>query len=320
MCHETAPAADQGFEVIVEKVQSGRRSRSRFGLVGSSLFAFCVILPKTFRLLGCLGEMAGSGIFVNGAIAMAWIFGLILLMLCGAWLALLWRKRQPLQMSTLQAVLYGINYLVARILWRAKVVGEFPVGDGQGAVVVSNHRSSLDPSFIQILVDRPVHWMVAAEYFANPVLGYLLRLCMTIPAKRNGLDTTSAKTAIKMALDGSLVGIFPEGTVNETDEFMLPGLPGAALVALKAQVPIVPCYIEGSPYDGTAIGCLLMPAKVTLVIGEPIDLSPYHGREGTREAAEEVTELLMRRVAELAGRPEYEPRVRRRRSRNGRVR
>jgi hypothetical protein len=37
-----------------------------------------------------------------------------------------------------------------------------------------------------------------------------------------------------------------------TDEFMLPVRPGVAMIALKSKVPLLPCYIEGSPYGGTA--------------------------------------------------------------------
>ena len=40
---------------------------------------------------------------------------------------------------------------------------------------------------------------------------------------------------------------------------------GAALIALKARAPVIPCYIHGAPYDDTALGCLLMPAAVRLV-------------------------------------------------------
>ena len=34
----------------------------------------------------------------------------------------------------------------------------------------------------------------------------------------------------------------------------MPGRPGAALIALKARVPVVPCYIHDAPYDGTMLG------------------------------------------------------------------
>jgi len=79
----------------------------------------------------------------------------------------------------------------------------------------------------------------------------------------------------------------------------------AALVALKARCPVVPCYIHGTPYDGTTLGCLLTPARVRLEIGEPIDLSPYFGREGEREVLDELTLRFLAAIAQLAGRPDF---------------
>ena len=57
------------------------------------------------------------------------------------------------------------------------------------------------------------------------------------------------------------------------------------MIALKARVPIIPCYVTGSPYNGWVLGPLITPAKVRLVIGEPMDLSAYYGREGERESS-----------------------------------
>jgi 1-acyl-sn-glycerol-3-phosphate acyltransferase len=103
--------------------------------------------------------------------------------------------------------------------------------------------------------------------------------------------------------------MFPEGRINTTDEFMLPGRPGAAMVALRARVPIIPCYIEGAPYGKGALSPFLMPAIVRLTVGEPIDLSPYYDRDRDDGVLEEVTRLLMRRIAQLAGRNDFEPKI-----------
>ena len=52
-----------------------------------------------------------------------------------------------------------------------------------------------------------------------------------------------------------------------------------------------------------------MPAKVHLAIGSPIDLSDYYSRADDRAAHREVTLRLLRQIAALAGRAEYEPRI-----------
>jgi 1-acyl-sn-glycerol-3-phosphate acyltransferase len=113
--------------------------------------------------------------------------------------------------------------------------------------------------------------------------------------------------AIRYAQEGELVGILPEGRINRTERFLLPGRPGAALIALKARVPVIPCYIQGAPYDGTTLGCVFMPAKVTVRIGEPIDVSEFYGREDEREVLEQVTRRLLCAIAALAGQPDFQP-------------
>lgn len=198
--------------------------------------------------------------------------------------------------------------LLTRILWRVQVP-PWPLPPGQGAVLVANHRSSIDPFFVQIQAPRPMHWMVAREYCDHPLLGPLLRISPVIPTNRSGVDTAATKTAIRLAAQGGVVGMFPEGRINMTDQLLLPGRPGAALVALKARVPLLPCLITGSPYGGTAGSPFLMRAKVTVRFGELIDVSPYYGREDENGLVGELMLRALRTIAALAGREDFQPQL-----------
>ena len=151
--------------------------------------------------------------------------------------------------------------------------------------------------------------MVAKEYFDIPVVGWFLRITETIPASRGGVDTPATKIAIRYASEGGLVGMLPEGRINMTSQLMLSGRPGAVLVALRARVPIIPCFIHGAPYDGTYWGCLFMPANFRLVIGQPIDLSPYFDRGRDPELLKKIMRDVMKEMARLAGRPDFEPQI-----------
>jgi 1-acyl-sn-glycerol-3-phosphate acyltransferase len=230
--------------------------------------------------------------------------------------AFIWWRRSPLTLK--QTLLWLGNYLIARLLWGTRVEGSLPQQEGVGAVIVSNHRSGVDPSFIQVCVRRVVYWMVAREYCEAPVVGTLLRAFQVIPVGRGGVDTAATKHAIRLAQEGGLVGMFPEGRINETtNKLLLPGRPGAALVALKARVPIIPVFISGSPYNGTSLGPLLMRAKVRVKIGQPIDLSAYYGREKEDGVTEEITKRLLSEIARLGGHPEFEPQLAGRRWKTG---
>ena len=209
--------------------------------------------------------------------------------------------------TPLQSLLYGYNLILARVLWRARINRHLPIPAGEGAVIVCNHRSPIDPSLIALTTLRVVHWMVAKEYCVHPALAWLFRTCGGIPVSRGGIDTSATKTAIRCAAHGGLVGLFPEGRINTTDRVLLPGRPGAALIALKARVRVVPCYVSGSPYDGTMWGHLLMSAKVRLEVGRPIDISSFYGRDNEREVLERLTRVFLAEIARLAGQPDYQP-------------
>ena len=211
--------------------------------------------------------------------------------------------------SPLQSVMWCGAQLLTKFLWRARRSGPFPLPDGQGAVVVCNHRSSVDPFFVQVATGRKVHWMVAREYVEHPAFGPLLRACEVIPANRGGMDIGAVKAAIRLTSAGGLLGMFPEGRINMTEELMLPGRPGAAWIALKSRCLVLPCYIEGSPYRRTPWSPFLMTARVTVRFGQPLDFSEYFGREGEDGVLAEVLHRCQKAIAELAGQPDFEPRI-----------
>jgi 1-acyl-sn-glycerol-3-phosphate acyltransferase len=214
--------------------------------------------------------------------------------------------------NLLQSLLFGLNYLMARILWRARVVGTLPLMDGEGGVIVANHRCPADPSFLYLVTSRTIHWMVAREYCLHPAGAWFFNATESIPVSRGGIDTAATKMAIRYVDRGELVGMFPEGRLNITDQVLLPGRLGAALIALKARAAVVPCYIDGSPYDGSILGCLVMPAKVEIRIGPRIDLSEYFDRPRDREVLESLTRRFLTEIARLAGCPDYQPQLARR--------
>ena len=240
-----------------------------------------------------------------------WILTAVVLILLAAAIigaVVMYFRRSPYTVA--QASLLALSGLFTRFLWRSQVVGTFSIPQEQGVVIVSNHRCPFDPAFIALGVNRVMRWMVAKEYCEHPLMGPFLRPFGPVPTSRAGHDTAATKMIIRYAQEGDIVGLFPEGRINETDQFMLPGRPGVAMIALKARVPVVPCYIEGAPYNPRYIlGCMLMPARVRVIFGPPIDLSPYYGRENEREVLEEITKRLLSELARLAGREDFEPKI-----------
>lgn len=213
------------------------------------------------------------------------------------------------KLNPLQLVLYGVSYLLCKFWWRTRWRNSLPLRDDEGAVIVCNHRSSVDPFFVQMATGRKVHWMVAREYCEHWAFRWFLRACEVIPTNRGGIDTAATKGAIRIVAGGGLMGMLPEGRINMTEEILLPARPGAALVALKAKVRVVPCFIRGAPYRRTAWSPFFMPAHVEITFGEPIDLTEFHSREGEAGVVQAAMLRILKALATLGGQPEFEPQL-----------
>ena len=95
---------------------------------------------------------------------------LILLAIAPAVCFLVWSRRTPF--DPFRAFWYLMSILLVRVLWRAKIP-PMPIPPGQGAVLVSNHRSSVDPFFIEFGSNRHVHWMgLASISRIRPLVGF----------------------------------------------------------------------------------------------------------------------------------------------------
>src|SRR5687768_2884438 len=73
-----------------------------------------------------------------------------------AWILVVLRRR-PL--TPVQNLLLLINRLLTSLLWRTSAPRDVPLPPGRGGVIVCNHRSSVDPFFVQRSTQRPIHWL-----------------------------------------------------------------------------------------------------------------------------------------------------------------
>ena len=216
--------------------------------------------------------------------------------------------------SLIQVMVLLSVWLLAFCLWRVRIRRRSRVKFEGGAVLICNHRSSVDPFFVQSAMDRPVFWMVAREYCEKPLLGLLLKPVPIIPTSRSGVDSKAIRLAIEKAKQGHLVGILPEGRINKSEEFMLSVRPGAVLVALKAGVPIIPFYLKGSPFRESVLSPFVMSADVSMEVGEAYLPSQLMGDgEVAVSAGKEQKAMLVldavKRIAELAGEEGFVPRL-----------
>jgi 1-acyl-sn-glycerol-3-phosphate acyltransferase len=208
-------------------------------------------------------------------------------------------------------LLYVIErcYIALMFRWRANRRCPFP--SDRGALVLANHSCPVDPLLLWMnhhLADpqrsiRVISFIMAREYFDKPgLVGWIARTMRSIPIERDGRDMEGTRAALRLLQENELVGVFPEGGINLDGKGRLkPGNPGIAWLALRAQVPIYPVFIKGTPTVESMTKPFYTRSRVRVVYGEPIDLSAYYQARKSHALLAEVTGILMRTLAELGG-------------------
>lgn len=130
-------------------------------------------------------------------------------------------------------------------LTRVKVLGKENVPLHGGCVLACNHFSWVDPPVFGIASPRNVYFMAKIEAHRVPGLGALIRSFGTISVRRGESDREAVRLMRQLVADGNALGLFVEGT-RQTSGVPGPVQPGAAMVAIQENVPIVPAAIYGS--------------------------------------------------------------------------
>ncbi|MCU0529463.1 MAG: 1-acyl-sn-glycerol-3-phosphate acyltransferase [Cyanobium sp. Prado107] len=134
---------------------------------------------------------------------------------------------------------------VFRLPLRGRVAGAGHVPRQGGLVVVANHGSHLDPPLVGHALGRPVAFMAKAELFRVPLLGPIIRACGAYPVARGASDRDAIRTAGERLEEGWAVGVFIDGS-RQADGRVNQPQPGAALLAARAGVPLLPVAILNS--------------------------------------------------------------------------
>ena len=190
-----------------------------------------------------------------------------------------------------------------------------------GFVLAPNHISHLDPILIShFMVDHGVtpRFLAKDTLFSVKGLGRILAAAEQIPVHRSTEGAAeSLRSAVAAVREGKSVTIYPEGTITR-DPALWPmsGRTGAVRVALETGRPLVPLAQWGAhdilwPYSKVP---RFLPRKtVTVVVGDPVDLSDLAGRpideHLLRTATERLMDVLTAMVGEIRGELPSGPRI-----------
>lgn len=171
-----------------------------------------------------------------------------------------------------------------------------------GVVLACNHLSNLDPVLLGAVCPRQISYLAKIELFRVPLLGRLIRHYGAIPLRRSASDPDAMRLAERVLEQHQLLALFPEGT-RSRDGQLKPFRFGAARLALKYNVPLVPAAIIGTERAMPSGHKVPQRVPVGIAFGAPIATEPYQYKHtgGTPEVAslEAVTGLLQVAVAQL---------------------
>jgi 1-acyl-sn-glycerol-3-phosphate acyltransferase len=177
------------------------------------------------------------------------------------------------------------------VYFRGKIYGAENVPQQGALVVVSNHASHFDPPIVSNCVGRPVAFMAKEELFNVPVLGSAIRLYGAYPVKRGASDRSAIKSALQSLENGWATGVFLQGTRTKDGRIDDPKL-GAALIAAKANAPILPVSLWGSHMIQQKGVKFPRPYPVTVRIGEPLPPPKSSSREDLEAATAKCAEVI----------------------------
>ena len=204
------------------------------------------------------------------------------------------QRESPLNLALYRGLKWGVVRPLLHGVFQGKVYGQEFVPSLGPALVVSNHASYFDPPFLSCAMARPVAFMAKEELFEVPVLGQAIRLYGAYPVKRGSGDRGALRAALNALADGWLVGIFLEGTRTEDGRINDPKL-GAAMIAAKAQVPLIPVALIGVEQIFQAGSKFPQPVPLTVRIG-PAIAPPQRSK---RQELEAVTQACQDQIHAL---------------------
>ncbi len=186
---------------------------------------------------------------------------------------------------------------LAWVLFRPKVVGTEHIPPKGGVLIIANHPTYLDPVLLAIFAPRPLGFVATRRVFFMPFIRTFLWLADCVPVEQDAPDRRALRLSVQKLQGGDALVIFPEGTRSDHGR-LRPFQLGPALIALEAQVPVVPCGLAGV-YDAWHLDAhFFRPVPVAIVFGKPMSVMPLSDAP-TRKTLQQAMEQIRREIVKL---------------------
>jgi 1-acyl-sn-glycerol-3-phosphate acyltransferase len=194
----------------------------------------------------------------------------------------------------------GLTHVVMPFVARWEIKGRENVPPRGPVLIVSNHLHISDPPIIASSIPLKLVFMAKDDLWKSRWNRFWVENFGAFPVRRGSLDRGTLRTAENWLSRDVSVVMFPEG--GRSAAGMRRGLPGAALLAARLKVPVLPVGITGTDRLRHVLWSIFHHPRVTVTIGQPFN-PPTDGRL-TREQRQEAIDLIMKKVAALLP-PQY---------------
>ena len=181
--------------------------------------------------------------------------------------------------------------LVSRSYWRLTIEGRENVPATGAFILAPVHRSFIDFALVSGVTRRRMRYMGKDSLWKVSLFGRFISALGAFPVRRGAADREALRRSIEVVERGEPLVLFPEGTrrFGPTIEHLFDG---AAYVASRAGVPVVPVGIGGSERAMRKGKKLPRPVKIHIVVGKPLHVPLNASGRASRRAVHELTEQL----------------------------
>ncbi len=188
--------------------------------------------------------------------------------------------------------------MFCRTWLRLSVTGVENIPSSGAFILAPVHRSIMDIPIASAVTRRRMRFMGKDSLWRHKTLGYMFSALGAFPVTRGTADLEALRRCILVINSGEPLVLFPEGTRQNGDAIQ-PLFDGAAYVALKTRVPIVPVGIGGSEDIMPSGSSKIRRRKCAAVIGAPIYPAQTNGARATRIEVRELTAKLAGALQDL---------------------
>jgi len=172
-----------------------------------------------------------------------------------------------------------------KLYYHPQIIGKENIPSAGSLVIAGNHKHIMDQCLTIVATKRMIHWMAKREYFDNWKVSWFFKATGVISVDRAIKDEHAKKEALAVLEDGGAIGIFPEGTRNKTDSFLLPFKFGAVSMAQKTDSYIVPFGIGGD--------YRFRSKNLKIVYGKAFKVGTMNLEEANNKLRQEVEKLMI---------------------------